>query len=148
MASCTNTRYCAQFLCVLSTSPPKTTVAVSEGHAWRFRYAMSHQCDLGNEWRKSAVRRPYMPKAPGDYCQSSARSQVLFRTASCSDLGLFVSQLVASSLKSIRAKKMGRFRRATWKSLIHSANRTYSSSSTRWHQKFAPFLLMGTGRPS
>lgn len=105
MASCTNTRYCAQFLCVLSTSAPKTTVAVSEGHAWRFRYAMSHQCDLGSEWRKSAVRRPYMPKAPGDYCQSSARSQVLSRTASCSDLGcLFLNSPHLLSNRSVQRR--------------------------------------------
>jgi len=31
MASCKNARYCAQFLCVLSTSTPKIIVAVSGG---------------------------------------------------------------------------------------------------------------------
>lgn len=60
MASCKNARYCAQFLCVLSTSTPKIIVAVSGGGTpGGSRHDMSHQCDLGSEWRKSALRRPY-----------------------------------------------------------------------------------------
>lgn len=94
-------------------------------------------------WATSGANPPFgvlLPKAPGDCCQSSAQSRILPKMTSRSDLGLFVSRLVASSLKSTRSKNW-RFRRATRKSLTHSANRTYANSSTRCHQKFAPVLF-------